>query len=118
MWFLLSRRVRAYVFLALGAPLLAWLLDALGQRLETRRGPTRASRVLRWGGRKLRRRSRGPLAHHGDTHQPVDTRQPSPDPPDPYAATGTSADQHMSTPSSGPTTPAIGTAGSAQRPSA
>ena len=61
MWFLLSRRIRAYLFFALGAPLVAWLLHSLGARLEARRGPTRVSRALQWAGRRLDRRSRGPL---------------------------------------------------------
>jgi hypothetical protein len=65
-WLLLSRRLRAYLLLALGAPLVAWLLDAVGRRLEARRGPTKVSRTLRWGGRKLRRKARGPLKHKGE----------------------------------------------------
>lgn len=66
MWFLISRRLRAYLLFALGAPLVAWLLDAVGRRLEARRGPTRLSRTLRWGGRKLRRKAKGPLKHSGE----------------------------------------------------
>lgn len=66
MWLFLSRRLRAYVLLALGAPLIAWALDAVGRRIEARGGPTRASRVLRWGGRRLRRKARGPLRHTGE----------------------------------------------------
>jgi hypothetical protein len=65
-WLFLSRRLRAYVLLALGAPLIAWVLDAVGRRLEARRGPTRLSRMLRWGGRRLRRKARGPFRHTGE----------------------------------------------------
>ena len=66
MWLFLSRRLRAYLIFALGAPLVAWLLDAIGRRLEARNGPTKVSRTLRWGGRKLRRKAKGPLKHKGE----------------------------------------------------
>ncbi len=79
MWMLISRRLRAYLLFALGAPLVAWLLDALGRRLEVRRGPTRLSNGLRWGGRKLRRKARGPLKHTGERpEQPATTPATTP----------------------------------------
>jgi hypothetical protein len=65
-WLLISRRFRLYLVFALGAPLVAWLLDAVGRRLEARSGPTRVSNTLRWAGGKLRRKARGPLKHTGE----------------------------------------------------
>jgi len=73
-WMLISRRFRLYLVFALGAPLVAWLLDAVGRRLEARGGPTRASNTLRWAGRKLRGKARGPLKHTGERpDQPLAT---------------------------------------------
>ncbi len=62
MWALLSRRFRQYLVLALGAPLVAWVLDGVGLGLERRRGQTRLTRSLRSGGNFLRARGRGPIA--------------------------------------------------------
>jgi hypothetical protein len=68
MWALLSARLRLWLLLAVGVPVLSWLLGALGDRLEARNGPTNASRALKKGRDWLRRRARGPLA--GDHHNP------------------------------------------------
>jgi hypothetical protein len=62
MWAFLSARLRPWLLLAIGAPVLSWLLDTLGDRLEARSGPTRTSRVLKQGRDWLRRHARGPLA--------------------------------------------------------
>lgn len=58
MWALLSRRMRLWLLLAVGAPVLGWLLGAIGDRLEARNGPTRTSRTLKKGRDWLRRRTR------------------------------------------------------------
>jgi hypothetical protein len=63
---LLSKRLRLWLLLAVGAPLLAWLLATIGERLEHRHGPTRLTRTLCGAGRWLGRRARGPLAHRGE----------------------------------------------------
>ncbi len=65
MWYFLTRRLRLWLFFALGAPVLSWVLGKVGDQLEARNGPTRASRTLQQGRRWLRRRSRGPLARRG-----------------------------------------------------
>jgi hypothetical protein len=62
MWAFLSARLRLWLILAVGAPLLAWALGRLGDLLESRYGPTTWSRVLRVGRDWLLQRSRGPLA--------------------------------------------------------
>lgn len=62
MWVFLSRRLRLWLVLAVGAPLLSRLLGAVGDRLETRSGPTTASRFLKTGRSWVQRRARGPLA--------------------------------------------------------
>jgi hypothetical protein len=66
MWAFLSARLRLWLLLAIGAPVLSWLLGTLGDRLEARSGPTRTSRVLKQGRDWLRRRARGPLARRYD----------------------------------------------------
>ena len=53
MWLLMSARLRRWLLLAVGLPLLAALLRALGERLEARDGPTTASRWLGRAGRSL-----------------------------------------------------------------
>jgi hypothetical protein len=63
---LLSKRLRLWLLLAVAVPLLAWLLGAVGERLEHRHGPTRLSRALCGIGGWLSRRARGPLAHRGE----------------------------------------------------
>jgi hypothetical protein len=68
MWVFLTRRLRLWLFFVLGAPVLGWVLGKIGNRLEARKGPTRASRTLQQGRHWLQRRSRGPLARRG-THR-------------------------------------------------
>lgn len=62
MWAFLSRRFRQYLFLAVGVPVIAYVLDGVGSALEGRRGPTTVTKAMRSGGDFLRRRGRGPLA--------------------------------------------------------
>jgi hypothetical protein len=62
MWAFLSARLRMWLILVIGAPLLGWALGRVGDLIEARRGPNTASRVLQKGRGWLRRRSRGPLA--------------------------------------------------------
>ncbi|NMH98588.1 hypothetical protein [Pseudonocardia acidicola] len=62
MWAFFSARLRMWLLLAIGAPLLGWLLGRIGDAIEARRGPTAVSRGLQTGRRWLRRRARGPLA--------------------------------------------------------
>lgn len=63
---LLSTRLRRWLLLGVGIPVLAWALERTGSRLERRRGASRATRGLRslsdWlrsasplGGRRRRR---------------------------------------------------------------
>lgn len=68
MWALFSRRIRLWLLLAVGAPVLSWLLGTIGDRIEARNGPTGSSRALKTGRDWLHRRTRGPLAQHGDGH--------------------------------------------------
>ena len=51
-----------WLVLAVGAPIVAWLLGKVGDALESRRGPTTASKVLKKGSGYLQRRTKGPLA--------------------------------------------------------
>ena len=62
MWAFFSARLRMWLVLAVGAPVLGWLLGKLGDLVEARRGPNGLSRALQQGRKWLRRRSRGPLA--------------------------------------------------------
>ena len=59
----LSLRLRLWLALALGAPLLAWVLGFVGERIESRSGSTRLTRALRKAKGWLTRRTKGPLAH-------------------------------------------------------
>jgi hypothetical protein len=59
----LTARLRLWLLLAIGAPVVAWLLGFLGDRIERRTGPTRLTRTLGRGSGWLRRRTKGPLAH-------------------------------------------------------
>lgn len=61
MWAFFSRRLRMWLVLAVGAPVLAWLLGKVGDVVESRRGPNAASKVLKTGSGYLRRRTKGPL---------------------------------------------------------
>jgi hypothetical protein len=53
--------MRRWILLAIGLPLLAWLLDRLGQALEQRRGPTKAARGMQGAAGRIRqwRENRG-----------------------------------------------------------
>lgn len=62
MWAFFSRRLRMWAILAIGAPILAFLLGKLGDLLETRRGPNTVSKALHTGRRFLDKRTTGPLA--------------------------------------------------------
>jgi hypothetical protein len=62
MWAFLSARLRWWLILAIGAPVLGWLLGRIGDVIESRRGPNTISRLLQTGRGWLQRRSRGPLA--------------------------------------------------------
>jgi hypothetical protein len=62
MWAFFSRRLRMWLILAVGAPVVAWLLGKVGDAIESRRGPNTASRTLKNGSGYLRRRTKGPLA--------------------------------------------------------
>jgi hypothetical protein len=61
MWAFLSARLRWWLILAIGAPLLGWLLGRIGDVIESRRGPNAVSKVLQTGRGWLQRRARGPL---------------------------------------------------------
>ena len=65
MWVFLSRRLRMWAFFALGAPVLAWALGQIGDRIEARSGSTTMTRTLKTGRRWLQRRTRGPLGRRG-----------------------------------------------------
>jgi hypothetical protein len=62
MWAFFSRRLRMWLILAVGAPIVAWLLGMVGDAIESRRGPNSVSKVLKKGSGYLRNRTRGPLS--------------------------------------------------------
>lgn len=62
MWVFFSRRLRLWMILAIGAPIVAWLLGKIGDVIESRRGPNTVSSVLKKGSGYLRNRTTGPLA--------------------------------------------------------
>jgi hypothetical protein len=64
MWAFFSRRLRVWLILAIGAPVLGWVMGRVGDAIESRRGPSGFSRTLQRGRDFLLRRSRGPLARH------------------------------------------------------
>ncbi|MFP5023052.1 hypothetical protein [Pseudonocardia phyllosphaerae] len=74
MWALLSRNLRVWLLLAIGAPILAWLLGKLGDAIEGRRGPNAFSKTLHAGRRFLERRTKGPMRRH-DRHDRHDYDQ-------------------------------------------
>lgn len=59
MWFLLSSRLRQWLFMVVAVPLLGRLLAAIGRWLEARRGSSRVSTELQRTGALLNQRSRG-----------------------------------------------------------
>lgn len=62
MWAFFSARLRMWLILAIGAPVLGFVLGKLGDLIEARRGPNGLSRALQSGRNWLQRRSKGPLA--------------------------------------------------------
>jgi hypothetical protein len=66
MWAFFSRRLRMWLILAVGAPVVGFLLGKVGDAIEARRGPNTVSKVLHTGRRWLQRRSKGPLAARAD----------------------------------------------------
>lgn len=62
MWAFFSARLRMWLLLAVGAPVLGFVLGKLGDLIEARRGPTPVSRALQKGRGWLGRRARGPFA--------------------------------------------------------
>jgi hypothetical protein len=56
-----SARLRMWLILAVGAPVLGWGLGKVGDVIEERRGPSALTRALKTGRDWLARRSRGPL---------------------------------------------------------
>lgn len=80
MWAFLSARLRWWLILAIGAPVLGWLLGRIGDVIESRRGPNSISKVLQKGRGWLRGRSRGPLAPRraGDPSSVRDAGAPPP----------------------------------------
>jgi hypothetical protein len=65
MWAFFSRRLRMWLILAIGAPIVAFLLGKVGDVIESRRGPNAVSKVLKKGSGYLRNRTTGPLARRG-----------------------------------------------------
>lgn len=59
MWLFLTRRLRMWLLLSVGAPLLAKLLQRVGDSLERRTGQTTLTKALRQGGRFIDSRRRG-----------------------------------------------------------
>ncbi len=62
MWAFFSRRLRMWLILAIGVPLLAWLLGRVGDVIENRKGPNGVSRSLQKARGWLRSHGTGPLA--------------------------------------------------------
>ena len=74
MWAFFSRRLRMWLILAIGAPIVAWLLGKVGDAIESRRGPTTLSSILKKGSTYLRRRVKGPLASRATADANVPAR--------------------------------------------
>lgn len=66
MWAFFSRRLRMWLVLAVGAPVVGFVLGKVGDLIEARRGPNAVSKVLHTGRRWLQRRSKGPFAPKAD----------------------------------------------------
>jgi hypothetical protein len=62
MWVFLSRRLRMWLILAIGVPVTAWVLGRIGDAIEARQGPNRASRGLQTLRRWLGNWATGPFA--------------------------------------------------------
>jgi hypothetical protein len=62
MWVFLFRRLRVWLILAVGVPLLAWLLGRVGDLIESHRGPNRVSRALQTMRGWVQSFGTGPLA--------------------------------------------------------
>jgi hypothetical protein len=54
MWAFLSARFRRWLLIAVGVPILAWVLDRLGAAIERRRRGSRAAGALRGASDQLR----------------------------------------------------------------
>ena len=62
MWVFLGRQFRRWLLVALALPMVGWLLERVGVRLERRYGPNGPVRALRTSGDWLSGQSVGPLA--------------------------------------------------------
>jgi hypothetical protein len=77
-WAFFSARLRMWLILAVGAPLLGWVLGKVGDAIEKRRGPTGLTKVLQKGRDWLASRSRGPLGRRpADATGPGDAGVPA-----------------------------------------
>jgi hypothetical protein len=65
MWAFFSRRLRMWLILAIGVPVLAWLLGRIGDVIESRKGPNGVSRSLQKARGWLRAHGAGPFARRG-----------------------------------------------------
>jgi hypothetical protein len=65
MWAFFSRRLRMWLILAIGVPVLAWLLGRIGDVIESRKGPNSFSRSLQKARGWLRAHGAGPFARRG-----------------------------------------------------
>jgi hypothetical protein len=54
---LLSTRIRRWLLLMVGVPVLAWALERIGNQLEARKGPSTVSRGFQQAGAWVHRRS-------------------------------------------------------------
>jgi hypothetical protein len=77
-WAFFSARLRMWLILAIGAPVLGWVLGKVGDAIEKRRGPSGLTTVLPTGRDWLARRSRGPLGRRSaDATSPADAGVPA-----------------------------------------
>lgn len=63
MWAFFSKRLRMWLILAVGVPVVGWLVGKVADVLEARRGPGGFSSTLRKASGWMNRRAKGPLAH-------------------------------------------------------